>query len=67
MTPETQRILEATSTASIATMLFKRGLRNQFVQNVWRLNPDGDRMVGPVYTLRYIPAREDLNLSLIHI
>lgn len=61
MNPETQRILEATSTASIATMLFKRGLRNQFVQNVWRLNPDGDRMVGPVYTLRYIPAREDLN------
>jgi len=61
MKPEIQSILENTSTASIATLLFKRGLRNQFVQNVGRLNPPGVRMVGPVYTLRYIPAREDLN------
>jgi regulator of RNase E activity RraA len=61
MKPETRSILENTSTASIATLLFKRGLRNQFVQNVARLNPPRRRMVGPVYTLRYIPAREDLN------
>ena len=61
MKPETRSILENTSTASIATLLFKRGLRNQFVQNVGRVNPPGKRMVGPVYTLRYIPAREDLN------
>ena len=61
MNPDTRSILESTSTASIATMLFKRGLRNQFIQNVGRLNPASKRMVGPVYTLRYIPAREDLN------
>lgn len=61
MHPETRRILEKTSTASIATMLFKRGLRNQFVQGAHRLNPEWKRMVGPVFTLRYIPAREDLN------
>lgn len=61
MNPETRRILEKTSSASIATMLYKRGLRNQFVQNVSRLNPAWKRMVGPAYTLRYIPAREDLN------
>ncbi|MGI9261533.1 MAG: ribonuclease activity regulator RraA [Woeseiaceae bacterium] len=61
MNPDTRSTLQKTSTASIATMLFKRGLRNQFVQNVGRLNPAGKRMVGPVYTLRYIPAREDLN------
>ncbi|MEP5566478.1 MAG: ribonuclease activity regulator RraA [Halioglobus sp.] len=61
MNPETRSILENTSTASIATMLFKRGLRNQFVQGVARVNPNAKRMVGPVYTLRYIPAREDLN------
>ena len=61
MTPESKSILQNTSTASIATLLFKRGLRNQFVQNVSRLNPPRERMVGPVYTLRYIPAREDLN------
>lgn len=61
MSLETKAILENTSTASIATMLFKRGLRNQYVQDVARLNPASKRMVGPVYTLRYIPAREDLN------
>lgn len=54
-------ILKRTSTASIATLLYKRGLRNQFIQGVSRLNPARDRMVGPVFTLRYIPAREDLN------
>ncbi|MEP6342614.1 MAG: ribonuclease activity regulator RraA [Maricaulaceae bacterium] len=61
MTPESKDILRQTSTASIATMLFKRGLRNQYVQGVSRLNPSSPRMVGPAYTLRYIPAREDLN------
>lgn len=61
MNPETFQILKRTSTASIATLLFKKGLRNQFVQGVARLNPERERMVGPVYTLRYIPAREDLN------
>lgn len=61
MNLETKTVLKKTSTASIATLLFKRGLRNQFVQNVARLNPESERMVGPVYTLRYIPAREDLN------
>lgn len=61
MTPETKAILENTSTASIATLLYKRGLRNQFIQDVSRLGAAGKRMVGPVFTLRYIPAREDLN------
>lgn len=61
MKSETAKILKRTSTASIATLLYKRGLRNQFVQGVARLNPGHERMVGPAYTLRYIPAREDLN------
>ena len=61
MNSETFNVLKRTSTASIATLLFKKGLRNQFLQGVARLNPDRDRMVGPVFTLRYIPAREDLN------
>ncbi|MEM7277355.1 MAG: ribonuclease activity regulator RraA [Pseudomonadota bacterium] len=61
MNPETREILENTSTASLATLLFKRGLRNQYVQNVARLNASAKRMVGPVFTLRHIPAREDLN------
>lgn len=61
MSPETKATLELTSTASIATMLFKRGLRNQFIQGVHRLGARRPRMVGPAFTLRYIPAREDLN------
>ncbi|MGH6959230.1 MAG: ribonuclease activity regulator RraA [Dongiaceae bacterium] len=43
------------------TCLFKRGLRNQFLQDVHPLNPAAGPMVGEAYTLRYIPAREDLN------
>lgn len=61
MNPQTRAILRRTSTASLATLLFKRGLRNQYIQGVARLHPGRPRMVGPVYTLRYIPAREDLN------
>ena len=61
MNKETLNILKRTSTASIATLLIKKGLRNQFIQGVSRLNPANERMVGPVFTLRYIPAREDLN------
>ena len=49
------------STATLTTALFKRGLRNQFLQNVAPVAPRGRNMVGPAFTLRYIPAREDLN------
>jgi regulator of RNase E activity RraA len=57
----TRTSLRTTSTATLTTALFKRGLRNQFVQDVRPLNPDAGPMVGEAYTLRYIPAREDLN------
>ncbi|RYZ11859.1 MAG: ribonuclease activity regulator RraA, partial [Comamonadaceae bacterium] len=43
------------------TALFKRGFRNQFIQDVRPLNPNRPNMVGEAFTLRYIPAREDLN------
>ena len=49
------------STATLCTALFKRGLRNQFIQDVRPLNPNLPNMVGEAFTLRYIPAREDLN------
>ncbi|HEU4350900.1 MAG TPA: ribonuclease activity regulator RraA [Burkholderiales bacterium] len=54
--------LKKVSTATLTTALFKRGLRNVFVQNVFLLNPKAPRMVGEAYTLRYIPAREDVDL-----
>lgn len=50
------------STATVTTVLFKRGLRNQFLQGPQRVNPNAPRLVGPAYTLRYIPAREDLDV-----
>jgi regulator of RNase E activity RraA len=53
--------LKTVSVATLTTALFKRGLRNQFIQDVHPLNPAGPAMVGEAYTLRYIPAREDLN------
>src|SRR5690348_2496433 len=53
--------LKTVSTATLCTALFKRGLRNQFIQDVHPLNPNLPNMVGEAYTLRYIPAREDLN------
>jgi len=58
---ETRSQLMQVSTATLCTALFKRGLRNQFIQNVHRLSREGPNMVGPAFTLRYIPAREDLN------
>lgn len=60
--PETREKLLGVATATIATALFKRGLRGQMVQGVLPVGPPkGRNMVGPAYTLRYIPAREDLN------
>ena len=53
--------LKKVSTPTIATCLFKKGLKNQFIQEVKPLKLGGPTMVGQAYTLRYIPAREDLN------
>jgi regulator of RNase E activity RraA len=52
---------ERISTASIATQLYKRGLRNQFIQGVRPVAKKAENMVGQAFTLRYIPAREDRN------
>jgi regulator of RNase E activity RraA len=53
--------LKKTSSATLTTVLFKRGLRNVFIQGIFLLNRDAPRMVGEAYTLRYIPAREDVD------
>lgn len=61
MNPATREQLLKVSTATLCTALFKRGLRNQFIQDVRPLNPGLPNMVGEAFTLRYMPAREDLN------
>jgi len=61
MNPTTKQQLMGVSTATLCTALFKRGLAHQFIQDVRPLNPGLPNMVGEAYTLRYMPAREDLN------
>ena len=60
--PATKAKLEGISTATVTTLLLKKGLRN-----VWMRGPlpftasaRGKRLVGPAFTLRFVPAREDL-------
>ena len=62
MNPTTKQKLMGVSTATLCTALFKRGLHHQFIQDVRPLNPSLPNMVGEAYTLRYMPAREDLNI-----
>jgi regulator of RNase E activity RraA len=59
--PETREKLKRVSTPTLATALYKRGLRQQFIQDVHPLGPMKESMVGEAFTLRYMPAREDLN------
>ncbi len=61
LTSQTRDKLKTVSAATLCTALFKRGLRNQFIQDVRPLNASLPNMVGAAFTLRYIPAREDLN------
>ena len=61
MNPTTKQKLMGVSSATLCTALFKRGLSRQFIQDVRPLNPNQPNMVGEAYTLRYMPAREDLN------
>ena len=60
--PDTRNKLKRVSTATLATALFKREFRQQMVQDVQPLGaPRTESMVGEAFTLRYMPAREDLN------
>src|SRR3978361_2272847 len=57
----TRNKLKTVSTATVATALFKRGFRIQMIQDVHPLHPGQPTLVGEAFTLRYMPAREDLN------
>jgi regulator of RNase E activity RraA len=58
---ETRKRLGRASTASIATALFKRGLRSQVIQGSLPVARKPGNMIGQAFTLRYMPAREDRN------
>ena len=57
----TRNKLKSVSTATVATALFKRGFRIQMIQDVRPLSENQPTLVGEAFTLRYMPAREDLN------
>jgi regulator of RNase E activity RraA len=52
--------LKNVSTNSTATVLLKKGVRNIWVRGPRPLNPAQGRAVGPAFTLRFIPARDDV-------
>jgi regulator of RNase E activity RraA len=53
-------ILAAVSTATITTILLKKGLRNVWLRGTRPLDQNQPRQVGRAFTLRFVPAREDL-------
>src|SRR5262245_7242386 len=65
MEPRTLDLLKQASTATITTQLLARGLRNTYLPGLMPLNPRL-RMAGEAFTLRYIPAREDLDTLAVY-
>ncbi len=61
LSSETRERLKHISTATLATALYKRGFRQQAIQGVVALGDMPHSMVGEAFTVRYMPAREDLN------
>lgn len=57
---EITEILSDVTTATITTILLKKGLRNAWMRGTKPLREGQPRLVGRVFTLRFVPAREDL-------
>jgi len=58
--PAIRETLAQVATAPITTVLLKKGLRNVWMRGTKPLRPGQPRVVGPAFTLRFVPAREDL-------
>ncbi|WMS44667.1 ribonuclease activity regulator RraA [Acuticoccus sp. MNP-M23] len=52
--------LKTITTATLTTILLKKGLRNVWLRGAMPLRKGQERIVGPAFTLRFVPAREDL-------
>ncbi|MFI5001809.1 MAG: ribonuclease activity regulator RraA [Reyranellales bacterium] len=61
LSAETVKNFLYASTATVSMQMLKRGFRNSAVNGVRPLNPKATRLVGPAFTLRFIPGREDLD------
>src|ERR1700744_5090991 len=60
MDTKTKATLEGISTATLTTVLLKKGLRNVWLRGAFPKQPGQKRVVGTAFTLRFVPAREDL-------
>src|SRR5690349_5774021 len=60
LTPDIRSSLEVVSTATLTTVLLKKGLRNVWMRGSTPLSKGQGRRVGEAFTLRFVPAREDL-------
>lgn len=60
LSPKVIETLSAVSTATVTTILLKKGLRNVWMRGTRPLAPGQRRLVGRAFTLRFVPAREDL-------
>lgn len=58
--PEIIETLSKVTTATITTLLLKKGLRNVWMRGTRPLRADQPRLIGRAFTLRFVPAREDL-------
>src|SRR5881394_4330905 len=60
MDAQTRTILKGISTATLTTVLLKKGLRNVWLRGAFPKQPGQKRVAGAAFTLRFVPAREDL-------
>lgn len=60
LSPDFVRAFNEASTATLTTVLLKKGLRNVWIRKAKALAPGQPKLVGEVFTLRFVPAREDL-------
>jgi regulator of RNase E activity RraA len=58
--PQVVKTLSGISTATLTTVLLKKGLRNVWMRGTIPLRDGQPRLVGRAFTLRFVPAREDL-------
>lgn len=60
ITADHTKTLHSVSAATLTTVLLKKGLRNVWMRGTRPIRADQPRVVGPAFTLRFVPAREDL-------
>lgn len=58
--PATLDVLRTVTTGTVTTMLLKKGIRHAWMKGAMPFGHTGKRIVGPAFTLRFVPVREDL-------